>query len=581
MKANFVVGVAGVVVLCASLAALGGDEPPAKTGLGNILNELATPPLAAELPVRVVDSDGKPIAGARVTPWALRSSQGHGWWRKADRWAGMDPEDAQTDASGLAKVRYPYYRERNEQIRTTGVSLQIDHPEFAYTSDMHIDVPLESDGPYQIKLKRGVPVEVRPTMGGEPFPVENLFALWSDGRSWLPGASAEKIGDHALRIPAMPPGENSVFLVKLDGERATHFSKIVDFQLTEGEPKTLGVAMKPALRIDGVLGENVPRPVKDGRVKAWSLTPSVNHARVSWWTWAPVQADGTFALDWPEGEPVQLIALCKGFRASNGATPAGVGNPYKDKTDPFGRPQVFLPSSGEKIELAMTALTQCKVSAIDEDEKPVAGSNVLSYPNVCWWNGGSQIYCHPLLRGERLVRTRDYFTTIDPDFGNPFEATTDARGQALLELPSGREHVVLDSEIYELPIILGSRDVRVELSPDKTTEVVLHIQPRGTEKLGEWDKLAGVVFGCSTREGRRICALPEVRAKMDKFETLFQIAKNRRDPKLLSEAYLVVADAFANVGDAQESANWRKKAEEQAEKARGASEKAGDKGTAE
>jgi hypothetical protein len=34
-----------------------------------------------ELPVRVVSPDGQPVAKAKVTPWALRSSLGHGPWR--------------------------------------------------------------------------------------------------------------------------------------------------------------------------------------------------------------------------------------------------------------------------------------------------------------------------------------------------------------------------------------------------------------------------------------------------------------------------------------------------------------------
>jgi hypothetical protein len=90
----------------------------------------------------------------------------------------------------------------------------------------------------------------------------------------------------------------------------------------------------------------------------------------------------------------------------------------------------------------------------------------------------------------------------------------------------------------------------------------------GTEKLGEWDKLAGVVFGCSTHEGRRICALPKVREQMDVFAARFREAKSRRDPQLLSEAYSAVADAFMGVGDVEEATKWRERAAEQAAKLR-------------
>ncbi len=51
---------------------------------------------------------------------------------------------------------------------------------------------------------------------------------------------------------------------------------------------------------------------------------------------------------------------------------------------------------------------------------------------------------------------------------------------------------------------------------------------------------------------------------MDEFTTKFREAKNQRDPKLLSEAYKAVAEAFANAKDFEEAAKWQKKADEQA-----------------
>jgi hypothetical protein len=116
------------------------------------------------------------------------------------------------------------------------------------------------------------------------------------------------------------------------------------------------------------------------------------------------------------------------------------------------------------------------------------------------------------------------------------------------------------SDVYELPVFLGQREVKVELVAGKPTEVTLKLQPCGTEKLGEWDKLAGVVFGCSTREGRRICALPEVRKKFDEFTARFREGKNQNDPKLLAEAYTFVAEAFESAGDPAEAGKWREKA---------------------
>jgi hypothetical protein len=54
---------------------------------------------------------------------------------------------------------------------------------------------------------------------------------------------------------------------------------------------------------------------------------------------------------------------------------------------------------------------------------------------------------------------------------------------------------------------------------------------------------------------------------MDEFAKRFRKGKSQRDPRLLSEAYATVADAFFDVGDVVEGVKWRKKAAEQAAKA--------------
>lgn len=518
-----------------------------------------------ELPVRVVDEQGQPIAGAKVTPWALRSSQGHGWWAEGDQRALVGPASAVTDAAGEAIVLYPRLRDVEERIATISVSLNVDHLDYAYRSDLHVDVPLESDKPHVITLAAGAPVVIRPIIDGSPT-VEGVYAVWSDGRSWKPGAVPEKIDDQSLRIPTMPPGENSVLLVKLDGDRATHFSKIHDFTLIAGVEKTLDVELSPSHQIQGAVSADVERPVVNGRIKACTLCPTAgNSDRVDWYSWTPIGPDGTFTLDWPAQEDVQLIALCDGYIAKSGDAPAVVADPPDPARDSFNRPQVFA-AGATQIELAMTPLVPCLAKAVDEGNMPIAGVRVMSWPNVCWWNSGSQIYCHPVVRAERFLKSRDYQQSADDVYAQPFTAVTDVEGIAALELPVGNEHLAVDNDVYELPVFLGRRDVGVTLEAGRTAEATLRLQPRGSEKLGDWDKLAGVVFGCSTREGRRICALPGVQRKMDEFTTRFREAKDQQDPQLLAEAYAAVAEAFAGVGDLDEAGKWSRNAAEQRER---------------
>jgi hypothetical protein len=547
------------------------DEDAVKA-VGKVLKKAAdSKQKMLKLPVRVVSPEGKPVPNATVTPWALRSSQGHGWWGKEDERSGMGPEPVITDTGGNAVVLYPNFRDAVEKVATIGVSVNVDHPEFAYLDAEHIDVPLETKGPHEIKLKPGVDVEVRPLLDGKPTALDDLYAIWSSGRSLQPQAGPEMTRDGTLRLRGLAPGKNSVLLVKMVGERPTNFSKITDFELKAGEPKTIDVQLEPRIKMSGKVASNVPRPIRAGWIKTSSLLPSRDderNRRVEWFSWSPIQEDGTFTIDgWPAREPIQLIAICDGYVATNGKAPDVVKGAPDPAHDPYGRPQVFEPQDKEPIEVPMTPMSKCVVTAVDEDNAPVAGVTVLSCPNVQWWNDGSQIYALPLVKGERVLKNRDYDASIDSGvYPDPFRGTTDAKGQLTMYLPGRSQDLGIIGDVYELPIFLGVREVRVRLESGKPQDVTLHLQPHGTEKLGDWDKLAGVVFGCSTREGRRICALPEVRQKMDEFAQRFRDGASRRDPQLLSEAYTMVADAFVGVGDQDEAAKWRAKAAEEAGK---------------
>ncbi|TWU36008.1 hypothetical protein [Novipirellula artificiosorum] len=563
-----VVGIS--VVVFASCVLLGSashaDAPDGKFDEAAIA-ALSGGQLIKKLPVRVVGPEGRPVSGVQVTPWALRSSQGHGWWRDdSDDRSELDPTVVTTDTEGLATVEYPFYRDAAERTRTIGVSVFANHPEFAFPDAIHIDVPLETSTPYEIELKLGVPLVMQVTLDGKPADTENLFAIWSDSRSWSSDTKVERLAKGGLRIPPMQEGRNSVLVVRIENDKATHFSKRTDFDLAVGEEHKIEIPLAPAQRIEGKFSDVVPRPVRQGRVVLWTLSPAdADQDRVQWTTWVPVHEDGTFTIDgWPDGEPIQAIAICDGFIAKSGKAPSEVTDPPDPEKDFFNRPQVF--RSGEAVEIAMKPMVDWQVTTVDEDEEPVAGVDVASWPNVQWWNDGSQVYAGYLARSEILVQTHDYQGSLDDTYPPPFQGTTDGSGQVTLQLPFGEESLTVISEVYELPVFLGRRSVKIESNLDQTAEVTLRLQPSGTERLGEWDKLAGVVFGCSTREGRRICALPEVREKMDAFTKRFREAKNQQDPQLLSEAYTTVAEAFAGVGDLEEATKWHRRAAEQSAK---------------
>ncbi len=85
-------------------------------------------------------------------------------------------------------------------------------------------------------------------MDGKPTSLDDLFAIWSDGRSSKPDVAPEKMSDGTLKFRGLSPGKNSVILAKLDGERVTHFSKITDFELKVGEAKSIDVPLEPSVK---------------------------------------------------------------------------------------------------------------------------------------------------------------------------------------------------------------------------------------------------------------------------------------------------------------------------------------------
>jgi hypothetical protein len=283
---------------------------------------------------------------------------------------------------------------------------------------------------------------------------------------------------------------------------------------------------------------------------------------VEWYTWSPIAEDGSFVIEnWPAGEDIQIIALCDGFMAESGEPPAVVDSSVA--ADAYCRPQVFSPSE-EPIMLRMTPMVRCSIEAVDKAGSPLAGVEVFSWPNVGWWNGGSQIYCDMLARSECVVIKRDYRQCLDQGFPDLWRTTTDAKGHATLDLPARTNRLAARHADYELPVVQGRRDRTIRVVADQSNAVRLVLQPKGSEQLGDWDKLAGVLFGCTGEHCRRLLNDPAFRAKMDTVRKSLQEAEDPTDPLLLTAAYAAIADAFEELGDTEEAIKWRMKASQQA-----------------
>ncbi|MDZ4657638.1 MAG: hypothetical protein SH868_08670 [Bythopirellula sp.] len=513
------------------------------------------------LPVRVVNESGEPVAGVKVIPWALRCSQGHGSWH--EKTLGKLPEFT-TDDEGRAEVTYPRYVSPDEFVRTTEVTLSVDQRDYVYISHENVNVPRGEQVPHEITLHRGATVEITPLENGKPAEFEGLYAVWSDNRPSQTDGVPVKTQDGHLQRPAMPPGSGQVLLARIIDGRATHFSSIIDLELKAQERLQREVDLRPAVQISGMLSDNVPRPVKNGRVAILTLEKDPSKENVNWVAWSTVAEDGSFKIEaWPAGETLQLIALSDGYIAESGVAPA-VAKPPR-QPDPFNRPQVFLPDSqSEPLIVKMVPMVECRVDVVNEDNTPLSGVEVASCPNVGWWNYGSQIYCGYLHSSEKYLVTRDIDLSVDSTLPAPFTVTTDEKGRTRLFLPVGKEDLYAGNDDYELPINRGRRDVEVELIAGETAQVRLVLQRKGKEFLGEWDKLAGVLFGCTGDECRRLLEDPGFRKRITGVRLKLDEAENATDPDLLRSAFAEISAAFDEVDDEEEANRWRRKADEQA-----------------
>jgi hypothetical protein len=517
--------------------------------------------------VRVVDDSGTPVAGVELNPWALRSGQGHGNWPEKIE---VKPQQVTTDEKGEAQVAYPRYAIPPEFVQTTEVTLSVDHPDYVYQSHNAVNVPVEEAHFHIIELKRGGILEVEPIENNKPAAVDNLHAIWSDSRWYQSKGFSLTSVEGKLRLPTMAAGKGQVMLVRVDGEHATHFSPIIEVDLVAGETTSIKAKLLPAVRIEGVLGPEVPRPVKEGRAVVRSLAADRSWDHVTWGTWTKIENDGRFVIDrWPGTEPIQITALTDRYIGQSGKAPPEVVDPPRNP-DFFRRPQVFHPDKFDQpLVVAMEPLGECKIHVADEDGNPLPDITVSSNPNVGWWNDGSQIYCDSLYSFEKFLIDRDSSFGRNTSQPRAFSTKSDASGTATLFLPTRKESLYAGSEDYVLPIDRGRRTTNIEAVPEETTQISLVLEKTGQEFLGDWDKLAGVLFGCTGEECRRLLEDPGFRKRITAVRVKFDEAENIKDPNLLKNAFAEISAAFDEVGDQEEVVRWRQKAEAQASKLEG------------
>jgi beta-lactamase regulating signal transducer with metallopeptidase domain len=418
---------------------------------GNQTSVPSTNPLTYEF--HIVNTRGKPVAGAVVRPWAVSADNGSFWITEATASA------AKTSSAGTAHVVFKTGGNSREAQRIQAavkgaihaVAIAVDHPDHPVWTGY---VPVE--GKRRVMLSNSTTIEVHAHREHDGTPLSRLFPVLSG--SLLTGADwSERDGVLTIRRVDIDSEHPSRWLrvVQVPPAGPAFFSDLVDLRLRSENPIKLDLTVKPGVHVEGRLADSVPRLVKNGRVVAEVVAGNDVWSNWTWSATAKIAPDGRFVIEsMPPEENLQLIALCDGWSSASPTLReaeiyvARYGFKdlrYRGPVSNFTCPRLFR-LEGVKIEAVVPMLrtATCEVTVTDENGRPLEGASVDFWPNQLFYNVGSNIVGSG---SDEMELIRQQLATkehrADPEHLNftttsKYSANTDARGVALVhDLPLG------------------------------------------------------------------------------------------------------------------------------------------------
>lgn len=438
--------------------------------------------------VLIVDPDGHPIENATVYPSGLRTKVEPGsHWVWSEPLHGPIPK-LQSNAEGLVALPYPKFV--TEEIEVGTVTISVEHPDFvSFREDRSVD-----DTPAEVQLKLGFRIAATAVDAVTVQPIkQDLYGLVSGDsrlREW-------KLADNGMLVsPVFQPSKIWFCLIRSVPGEPNLYSELLEIDPSDRSRVLLrDIKLAPGTRVQGRLDDAIPRPIRNGLVSAYISKPGSGENQFRWdaeWNWAektPIAADGTFVFEsLPTGEILQMIPICDDW------VPAP---PSKEEVLPFfpqeadqlvismSRPQLIR-LEGPQVEpvLKMLPATSVKVTVLDPNDRPLAGAQVVSWPNQLWFGSGSQILGTAYSWSEMLHRSRQ---SDEWSFHREhrYMAKTDEHGIAIIHTlpPNQTEGLVASLEGYEMPLNGTDREIRINLKPGVVTEVTIKMQPEGTDVL--------------------------------------------------------------------------------------------------
>jgi beta-lactamase regulating signal transducer with metallopeptidase domain len=454
------------------------------------LKKSATPEFKKVLVV-VQDEDGKPIEGATVLPGGFRvkgihGADAYGWNKKLFG----PPEKAITDSGGKAYVKYPVEGIPEEKEFTGKLIFGVSHPEFAsvFIQSYSVDSPEQP-----IQLTRGSNLEVSGYYGSDHQPVTDLIPNLSEE---VPPEDWQKKDNGVFVFNKLSPGGHLLQLMGRLPSGEIVYSDTTAFTAEKGKPCHFALEMKPGIRLEGRLDDNVPRPVKNGRVMIDVRPkeyPALNviedyydadkkyGGRHFWHSYRPISEDGTFVFESiPPGE-ADIVVLGDGFASKTIGQLQNRVHGALAKGPIMAIPQAFpLVSPVTKIEVTTEPTATLEFTATTQSGRPIEGVGVGMYPSVFRMWG---------MFGWMKNSSEEPYREM-PHLSDPiFSGQTDKNGKLVIQnLPAETHGMEVHHPQFQVPLQEpnGWRDrhVRTVFSPGMTNELKLTLEPKGADFIG-------------------------------------------------------------------------------------------------
>ena len=206
------------------------------------------------------------------------------------------------------------------------------------------------------------------------------------------------------------------------------FSETLDVTIKQGVTNSVSLALKPARTVRGKLSDNVPRPVVNGRVVV-NIVPAGRTFRdpiLRWHTWTGVNDDDSFEMPSLPAGDLEVIALCDGFISVDGSG--------QRQSSVIRYPQKHTIGANDlDIVIDMEPTARLEVTVFDDNGRLLEGARVSTWPNVCWHNYGSTIFCSSLYKSvDRLRQLHEDQDDFQRDIPSGFFGISDVNGVAVL-----------------------------------------------------------------------------------------------------------------------------------------------------